>query len=69
MPRLAERRPLYAGHGPTCCAVCREVAQLACFIDTAAPPAARAVATEILGAISMIDLGRYGGVEVADLFD
>lgn len=62
--------PEYGPRHQWCCRACQESHQLECVMTTpAAPEAVRSSATTFLAHMRAIGSGRYGGVEIGNLFD
>lgn len=69
--KAAPRRPDYMPQHPWCCCACREWHQLKTFTAKARidDPGRLMPAIRISGAYLAISNGRYGGVELEQLFD
>lgn len=64
-----KRLPPYPVRGACCCVGCREQEQLQDAARWDADWRVRIVASIMLDHMTAVQLGRYGGVELADCFD
>lgn len=67
-PKVATRRPEYMPQYPWCCHLCQEMSQLR-VLSCNAPEQTKVMAISFIREIEKIANDRYGGVQIANLFD